>query len=389
MFSRGPANHAFWSRYLAVFDEVVVLARATAGGVQGGVQADPQQRADGSGVIFRALPDHTGPRQYLSVRREAQQIARLAVVECDVFLLRMPGLVSQLLSREIARLKLPYAVQVVGDPWDALGPGTWPGIFRPVFRIAATLQMKRICKSAVAVSYVTTAALQRRYPPSGTAFTIGFSDVMIEDNFIPENILAKKHQRLRSMPWNDSRNTSPFTIGFIGSFSQLYKAPDVLLRALASCHTRLNFHLRMVGDGRHLNAMKSLAEKLDLASRVEFLGHLPANSISDFLDSIDLFVLPSRAEGLPRALLEAMYRACPCVGTAVGGIPELLDPSDLVPVGNSERLAQLILQVASDSERLLAMSARNLAKAQNFAPAALHESRLAFLEAVKHRSSAG
>jgi len=49
----------------------------------------------------------------------------------------------------------------------------------------------------------------------------------------------------------------------------------------------------------------------------------------------------------------------------------------------------LILQVASDSERLLAMSARNLAKAQNFAPAALHESRLAFLEAVKHRSSAG
>jgi len=90
---------------------------------------------------------------------------------------------------------------------------------------------------------------------------------------------------------------------------------------------------------------------------------------------------------LPRALVEAMSRGCPCIASAVGGIPELLEPSDLVPPNSPEALAKLILQVAADSDRLLAMSARNLAKAAQFSPQKLNESRRAFLEEVKRRSS--
>ena len=97
--------------------------------------------------------------------------------------------------------------------------------------------------------------------------------------------------------------------------------------------------------------------------------------------------MPSRAEGLPRALVEAMSRGCPCIASSVGGIPELLETSDLVPPRSSEKLAKLILQVASDSNRLLAMSARNLTKAAQFNPQTLKESRRAFLEEVKRRSS--
>jgi hypothetical protein len=71
----------------------------------------------------------------------------------------------------------------------------------------------------------------------------------------------------------------------------------------------------------------------------------------------------------------------------VGGIPELLEASDLVPPRSSEKLAKLILQVAVDSDRLLSMSVRNLAKAAEFSPQTLNESRRAFLEEVKSRSS--
>ena len=134
--------------------------------------------------------------------------------------------------------------------------------------------------------------------------------------------------------------------------------------------------------------MKALALKLNIADRVEFLGEISSGrSIFEFLDSIDLFVMPSRAEGLPRALVEAMSRGCPCIASAVGGIPELLEPSDLVPPNSPEALAKLILQVAADSDRLLAMSERNLARAAQFSPQTLNESRRAFLEEVKHRSS--
>jgi glycosyltransferase involved in cell wall biosynthesis len=134
--------------------------------------------------------------------------------------------------------------------------------------------------------------------------------------------------------------------------------------------------------------MKDLALKLNIADRVEFHGELSSGrSIFEFLDSIDLFVMPSRAEGLPRALVEAMSRGCPCIASAVGGIPELLEPRDLVPPNSPEALAKLILQVAADSDRLLAMSERNLARAAQFNPQTLNESRRAFLEEVKHRSS--
>jgi hypothetical protein len=71
----------------------------------------------------------------------------------------------------------------------------------------------------------------------------------------------------------------------------------------------------------------------------------------------------------------------------VGGIPELLEASDLVSPGSPEKLANLILQVTADSGRLLAMSARNLAKAAQFNPQTLKEARGTFLEEVKRRSS--
>jgi glycosyltransferase involved in cell wall biosynthesis len=300
----------------------------------------------------------------------------------------MPGLVGQLVWEEIVRLKKPYALEVLGDPWEALGPGTWRSLLRPVFRVLATQQLKRICSGAMAVNYVTSETLQKRYPTSKSAYAGGFSDVSLENASIPAEIIQDRYRRLRESPWQDAKSSSPIRVGFIGSFATMYQGPDTLLRAAALCRSRLNFQLILLGAGRYLPKMKALAANLGIADRVEFRGELLSGlPIFEFLDSIDLFVMPSRAEGLPRALVEAMSRGCPCIASAVGGIPELLEASDLVSPGSPEKLANLILQVAIDSNRLLAMSARNLAKAARFSPQILNESRRAFLEEVKRRSS--
>ena len=351
-------------------------------------QENEEQRADGPCVSFRPLPDHTGPWQYLRARRHARLIAQQAINDCDAYLLRMPGLVSQMVWREIERAKKPYALEVVGDPWEALGPGTWPHSSRPIFRRIATRQLKRICKGAMAVNYVTSETLQRRYPPSKSAYAVGFSDVSLENSSVPAELIQARYRRLHESPWKDAKSDSPIRIGFIGSFARMYKGPDTLLHAAALCQGRLELQLMLVGAGHYLPEMKTLAAKLGIADRVEFRGELSSGpSIFEFLDSIDLFVMPSRAEGLPRALVEAMSRGCPCIASSVGGIPELLEASDLVPAGSPEKLAKLILEVAADSDRLLAMSARNLAKAAQFSPRKLNESRRAFLEEVKRRSS--
>jgi glycosyltransferase involved in cell wall biosynthesis len=300
----------------------------------------------------------------------------------------MPGLVSQMVWREIVRAKKPYALEVVGDPWDLFSPGTWPHISRPIFRRIAAQQLKRICSGAMAVNYVTSETLQTLYPPSKSAYAVGFSDVSLENADVSAMTIQGRYRRLHESRWQDAKSCDPIRIGFIGSFARMYKGPDTLLHAAALCQSHLNFQLTLVGAGRYLPEMKTLAAKLSIADRVEFRGELlSGRSIFEFLDSIDLFVAPSRAEGLPRALVEAMSQGCPCIASAVGGIPELLEASDLVPPGSSEKLAKLILQVATDSNRLLAMSARNLAKATEFNPQTLNESRRAFLEEVKRRSS--
>jgi len=384
IYSSGPATYSFWRRYLEAFDEVVVIARIRS---SHGPEND-HQRADGPAISFRALPDHTGPWQYLHSSRDARAIARTAIAECTSYLLRMPGLVSQLVWGEIVRLKKAYALEVLGDPWEALGPGTWPHTSRPIFRRIAMQQLKRICKGAMAVNYVTSVTLQKRYPPSNTAYAAGFSDVSLENADVPAKIIQDRYQRLRESPWKQAKSTNPIRIGFIGSFAQMYKGPDTLLQAAALCQCHLNLHISMVGVGRCLPEMKTLAAKLSIADRIEFRGELsPGPPIFEFLDSIDLFVMPSRAEGLPRALVEAMSRGCPCIASTVGGIPELLETSDLVRPNSPEKLAELILQVTADPDRLLAMSARNMAKAAQFNPQFLKESRRAFLEEVKRRSS--
>jgi phosphatidylinositol alpha-1,6-mannosyltransferase len=383
-YASGPAKYVSWSRYLNVFDDVLVLARVT----RSQEHNIEEHRADGPRVSFQPLPDHTGPWQYLSARRQARIIARHAIDNCDAYLLRVPGIVSHMAWREIVRVKKPYALEVVGDPWEALGPGTWPHISRPIFRRIATQQLKRICAGAIAVNYVTSETLQQRYPPSKSAYVVGCSDVWLENSSLSAETIERRHQRLQELPWRASKTGSSIRIGFVGSFAQMYKGPDTLIHAAALCHGHLNFELAMVGAGRCLPEMKALALQLNIADRVEFHGEISSGrSIFEFLDSIDLFVMPSRAEGLPRALVEAMSRGCPCIASVVGGIPELLEPSDLVPPNSPEALAKLILQVAVDSDRLLAMSERNLAKAAQFSPQTLNESRRAFLEEVKRRST--
>jgi len=376
-YGNGPASYSFWSTYLDIFERVVVLARVAVSSQLGFATA----KSDGPNVSFLELPDYYGPWQYLRSLSVLEARVQQAIAESDVYILHVPGLVSRLAWQQITRLRMPYALEVVGDPWDALGPGTWPDVFRPLFRFVASRELKLMCKEAAAVHYVTESALQRRYPASKSAYAVGFSDALMDSAFASLLILNERHLRM------NLRKT--FRLGFIGSMAQLYKGPDLLLKAAAICHRRgLDFELVLVGDGRHATAMRALADELGIKDQIRFLGQLASGeSIRDFLDAVDLFIMPSRQEGLPRAMVEAMARGCPCIGSNIGGIPELLAPEDLVPPNNPEALAQKIMEVTANPERMKAMSERNLARAKQFDPEILRAARRKFYQYVRDHSA--
>jgi len=99
------------------------------------------------------------------------------------------------------------------------------------------------------------------------------------------------------------------------------KGIDVLLEALARlAEDGLFPTLWIAGDGPQREALEHLVSRLGIGSRVRFLGH--RDDVADLLGACDVFVLPSRHEGLGVAALEAMALARPVVATRVGGLGE-------------------------------------------------------------------
>ena len=84
---------------------------------------------------------------------------------------------------------------------------------------------------------------------------------------------------------------------------------------------------------------------------------------------------PPSPEGLPRALIEAMAAGLPCIGTSVGGVPELLATNDLVPPRDPAALTAALRVVITDPARRDAMAAHNHEAAADFREAVLGERR--------------
>jgi glycosyltransferase involved in cell wall biosynthesis len=353
------------AHYVKTFGAVRVVARVRE------VEAVPADwlRADGPGVSFVAVPYYIGPMQYLRRRRGIARVLRRAVAADDALILRVPSILgTQVLSAQPP--DRPFAVQVVGDPYDVFAPGATRHPLRPFFRWWFARTMRRQCARAAAASYVTARTLQQRYPCPG--YTVAFSDVQLPDvAFVAGPRTA--------------RQSRPFTLVTIGSLENPNKAVDVLIGALARCaKSGLDARLVVVGGGRLQAGLEEQARSVGVADRVDFRGWLPAGAtVRAVLDEGDLFVMASRTEGLPRALIEAMARALPCVGSAVGGIPELLPSECLVPPDEAAALAAKVVALAADPQRLAEMSARNLAAAGDFRDTVLRERRETFYGHVR------
>lgn len=104
------------------------------------------------------------------------------------------------------------------------------------------------------------------------------------------------------------------------------KQLDVLLRAFAGLAPKLpsSAQLLIVGDGQERRQLEDMAAELRIRQRVKFVGSVL--NVKAYLQASDVFVLPSRNEGLPVALLEAMACNLPCVASATGGVLDVIRP---------------------------------------------------------------
>jgi len=380
----GTFGYAYWKRYLGVFDQVEVLARVR----------DVNQlssgwiRSDGDGVVFLPVPYYIGPWQYLLCRGEVNRVCRKGIDNCAV-IMRVPSAIASSVHMVLRSKGQPYGVEVVGDPYDVFGSGGVRHPLRPVFRRIFHRDLQAQCRSASAAAYVTRECLQARYPCG--SLSLGVSDVDLPQQAFVTSYSSVELGRgaFAGRPRSASKRGSATLIS-VGTLEQLYKGGDVLIRALSRCRQEgLDLRLVWVGDGRYRKYLESLSARYGVAGGVEFRGQLSAgDAVRAELDRADLFVLASRTEGLPRAMVEAMARALPCIGSNVGGIPELLPPEDLAPPGGAKALARKIREVVTNPARMAQMSARNLEKAQEYREEVLRGRRLAFYRFVRQQTEA-
>ena len=139
------------------------------------------------------------------------------------------------------------------------------------------------------------------------------------------------------------------------------KGLDVLLNAAATVlNTGADIHFLIAGDGPLREELEAMAVEIPGCERIHFLGALARDEVAGLMADADLFVHPGvvdpqgRAEALGIVVAEAMASGLPCVGSRVGGIPEIIDDGVtglLVEPGIPKDLATALVTLLDDAER--------------------------------------
>ena len=366
----GTFTNRLMARYLEAFDSVSLLAR-----VRNTPEEEylPERRIGNDRISVLPLPYYSGPWQFLKKRSEIIRTIRSHIEPDTAYICRVPGTIGTTLARCLRERNIPYAVEVVGDPYDVFSPQSTKYFLRPLYRSKLTSDLKKTVYHSSAALFVTREYLQRRYHTRDGVFTTFASDVALTG----ETFVDKEKT------WSGtSGNIKLISVGTLG---QLYKAPDIVLKAIAQLKEKHHIicELTWVGGGRHQKEMQELTLSLGIEEQVNFLGHVEAgNGVRQRLDESDLFLLVSRTEGLPRALIEAMARGLPCITSRVGGVPELLDNSALVPANDVNALAEKIREFIETPGLAQEQAKRNLAVAREYTDDFLAEKRRIFYSEI-------
>ena len=203
----------------------------------------------------------------------------------------------------------------------------------------------RTCDSVIAVSHYVRSLLI-------TAGVAGERIDVIPDGIeIPDELPTPAERAAARADWGFGEQE--FILGHVGAFTP-EKGQDVAIAALRLLVEKLpSARLLLVGTAPRDSVAKLSEQPGNVPGRVMFLGEL--EDLAAFFAGIDLFIMPSRAEGLGSAGLLAMARGRAVVASRVGGLPEIVEPGRsgwLVEPGSPQALADAIVAAASDGARL-------------------------------------
>jgi glycosyltransferase involved in cell wall biosynthesis len=361
LFYGNELNDKLVERYRFFGDQVTFLVRTRPISAKEKASLIP---FNSTGFSIIGLPEINSPALYLKKSRELNEQIEAAVKSADVLVARLPSLIGRRAIFYARKYQKPYLVEAVGCPWDALWNHSKLGKLVAPY---GYLAMKKYIQDAPFVLYVTNRFLQERYPTSG--ISVGVSDVVLDP--VSEEVLEKRLAKIEGYTGSEK-----WVLGTAAGLDVKYKGQQYVIRAVANLAKQGKYFLYKLAGKGNGSYLKSVIEQSGALQAVEIAGQIPHHKVFDFLDDIDIYIQPSKQEGLPRAVVEAMSRACPCIGSRTGGIPELLPAAFIFSKGNVAGIESILKNL--DKESLKKMARENFEKVKEFTPERLNAKRLAF-----------
>lgn len=344
-------RNSAWAPYLQVFNHIYILARVDNLLIHDG------QLVESDRVTVIELPFYSGLSGLLTKYLKVRKVIQNSIRTHHGYVVSQPGTpFCGLLLRKARKLGMPFWAQLIGDPHESLKSGII-GKTGKLLAPIALLNTRRIVSQADAVSYVTLRTLQEKYPASNKAKILTRSNVVLtKDSF------AVSPRNYKNRPLS-----MPVKLITIGSQAQRYKGHDTLLDAVKVLSLRgLLVSVTIVGEGKYHDELVKLSINLGLSDSVRFIKYVgEPKDLVPFFHSHDLFLLPSLTEGMPRVLIEAMASGIACLGSKVGGIPELLEPHALFEPGNPSELADHVQRATQNLNFLTSIAAEQYLRAKH------------------------
>jgi glycosyltransferase involved in cell wall biosynthesis len=369
-YVNGAFPYKLWQeRFLPHYGNIIIIGRKSK------AIKTTTTLSNGANVTHILLDNINSPAAFLTSRRAARKTISSLVKNAAALVIRGPSEFGMIAAREARRQNKPYAVEMSGCAFNhTWHHGTLTGkLYAPVKYFRA----RHMISHADQILYVTRDFLQKRYPSQAITASASNVEIAAPD----ESILETRREKIKTA-------TTP-RIGLIGNHGNKLKGIDIAIKALSILHKNgQDFHCHILGDGDP-QRWQPLIRKHSLTDKITF--HAPVSGgepVLQWLDQMDIYIQPSRHEGLPRALIEAMSRALPCLASNAGGTAELLRSECIHKKGSYRQLAQHITSLINDKEKQALYAIENFATAQNYTAETLTPIRHEFYKKLKERSGA-
>lgn len=369
-------GYNFWTRYLSVFENVRIVARLK----ETEIFSEKWIRVDGPNVEVYGIPFYQGPIQLLMKYFSIQKSLKHVADGCQAAVIRMPSQTAYMTYKKIKN-KIPIAGEIVYDPTDDVNDKSNNYIMQ-LLNKRISKQLSLFCKSVKGVSYVTEHTIQKHYP-SGARLN-GSDNGFFESYYSTITLKEEAFTNPRHFENKDSITTVMSDV----SMNSERKGERTLITAVKIAKEKgYKVNAIIIGDGSKKEEFMKLAVEYGVEKQVKFTGLLPSSdAVRKEMLSADVFVFPTKAEGLPRGILEAMAIGMPVLSSPVGGIPEILDQECLFDPLDANAYAEELCHFIDNPKEMDKLSERNFRKSQEFKNEILQVRRNEFYRKLRNIS---